>query len=165
VAARAALLAAEHDVDQLIIAAEIGWSGSRVMILGAHIPDGSGNGWEKVYALEALGSVLLQLTVPTILAGDFNEPKRFGHSLLSFGVDRHGRLDGTFTYLHGVTHDRRRWQDAVENVLTPRPRDESGWVAGMWCCRPAASSRQPIWQQDVTHAASITSSRVAHSSA
>ena len=112
---------------QLIIVAQIDWRGSPVMIVGAHIPNGSGNGWEKVYALEALASGLVRAVMPTILAGDFNEPKRFHPSVLSFGADRRGRLDGAFTDLHGVTDDRRRWQDAVEKVLTPRSREDGGW--------------------------------------
>lgn len=108
----------ESEWPQLIISAEIGQS-TGVRVVGVHIPNGSGNGWEKVFALEALAEGLQQDRLPTVLAGDFNEPKLFHPEFLSFGVDRRGRIVGDFTDLHGVTHPRQRWQAAVEAVLSP----------------------------------------------
>lgn len=113
----------ESEWPQLIISAEIGQS-TGVLVVGVHIPNGSGNGWEKVFALEALAEGLQQARLPTVLAGDFNEPKLFHPEFLSFGVDRRGRLVGDFTDLHGVTHPRQRWQAAVEAVLSPT---DSAW--------------------------------------
>ncbi len=108
----------ESEWPQLIISAEIGQS-TGVLVVGVHIPNGSGNGWEKVFALEALAEGLQQARLPTVLAGDFNEPKLFHPEFLSFGVGRGANLVGDFTDLHGVTHPRQRWQAAVEAVLSP----------------------------------------------
>jgi endonuclease/exonuclease/phosphatase family metal-dependent hydrolase len=111
---------------QLIISAEFDWSESPVLIVSAHIPNGRGNGWEKVYALEALAAGLTQITMPTILTGDFNEPKRIRPIVVSFGADDHGGSAGMLTR-RGVTYARRRWMDAVDAVLTPRSREDGGW--------------------------------------
>lgn len=111
---------------QLIIAAEFDWSVSSVLIVSAHIPNGRGNGWEKVYALEKLADGLKQIAMPTILTGDFNEPKLIRPTLVSFGADEHGGSTGTLTRL-GITDARRRWTGAVDAVLTPRSREGGGW--------------------------------------
>jgi endonuclease/exonuclease/phosphatase family metal-dependent hydrolase len=102
---------------QLIAAARLEAPAGRVLVVNAHIPNGTGNGWEKVYALEALASGLAALDEPTILMGDFNEPKTFAPHLVSFRVDRHGGFQGVFKDRFGISHKRQRWQDAVTSVL------------------------------------------------
>jgi endonuclease/exonuclease/phosphatase family metal-dependent hydrolase len=99
-----------------------------VTVVGVHIPNGSRNGWEKIYALEAVAAGLASENdmAPCILAGDFNEPFAFAPEFLSARAALDGHLEGEFRDLHGVQHLRRRWQDAVEAVLRPRPGGEPG---------------------------------------
>ena len=73
---------------QLIASATVAYPPGSVLVVGVHIPNGSNNGWEKVYALEALARGLDRESgkIPCILAGDFNEPRvRTG---LSIGARR-----------------------------------------------------------------------------
>jgi len=47
-------------------------------ILTVHAPNGSGNGWDKIYTLEALKCILETLAPgPVIVTGDYNEPQFF----------------------------------------------------------------------------------------
>ena len=48
------------------------------MVFSVHMPNGSGNGWAKIDAFEALATALEERpTGARIVAGDFNEPFRF----------------------------------------------------------------------------------------
>ena len=104
---------------QLTVAARMTEQFVGLLIVGTHIPNGTGNGWEKVYAFETLVHGLEAAERPVILAGDFNEPRLFDPTFTSFGATDRGGLRGTFTDLNGVTHDRERWQRAVAAVLDP----------------------------------------------
>ncbi|QKJ18582.1 endonuclease/exonuclease/phosphatase family protein [Microbacterium hominis] len=106
---------------QLLVAGSIATPQWPVTVVGAHIPNGSGNGWEKVYALESLAEGLAALSGARILAGDFNEPRSFEPALTSFGATDTGHTDGEFTDLFDITHPRARWQSAVDSVLHPDP--------------------------------------------
>jgi len=97
---------------------------AEIDVITAHIPNGSGNGWVKVEALEALSSYLAKAPDrPRIVSGDFNEPRRvhpdgtfetFGHKR-----DRDGNMSaaGTKKGTCGETRPRSDWCDAVTNVL------------------------------------------------
>ena len=102
---------------QLICAATLNVASRSVTVVNAHIPNGSGNGWEKVYAFEGLLGGLQTLPQPIILGGDFNEPKSTPPRWLSFRADDDGGVDGEFRDLNGVVHARQRWQEAVAGVL------------------------------------------------
>ena len=111
---------------QLVIAADVTTDAGEIAVVGTHIPNGSGNGWRKVDALETLAAGLGDrgYTHPTILVGDFNEPASFEPD---GGVEswrrRHDKtLKGDFTDMHDVTRPRRDWQRAVEAVLGPDAR-------------------------------------------
>ena len=110
---------------QLLAAATVQHPIRSVDVVSVHIPNGSGNGWQKVYALEAVVAGLSRSTRPTVVAGDFNEPMQVEPQILSFGADRLGRLDGTFRDLYDVVDDRTRWQDAVVAMLAPA--QGAGW--------------------------------------
>lgn len=100
------------------------------MIVGAHIPNGSANGWEKVYALEALAQGLSQIAVPTILAATSTSHRRSALDptcCRSAGMITTIHLDGMYKGKDGHIHPRQRWQVAVEAVLTPRSRKDGGW--------------------------------------
>lgn len=113
---------AEARWPQLLAIADVASDQGPVRVMSAHIPNGSGNGWEKVFAFESLLVELTRLPLPVVLAGDFNEPRSFQPAFHSFGAKAwNGRVDGQFTDLFSVTHDRIRWQSAVEGVLSPSP--------------------------------------------
>ena len=112
---------------QLIAAARLEAPAGRVLVVNVHIPNGTGNGWEKVYALEALASGLAALDEPTILMGDFNEPKTFAPHLVSFRVDRHGGFQGVFKDRFGISHKRQRWQ-RDDRGREPRNTKDAGAV-------------------------------------
>jgi endonuclease/exonuclease/phosphatase family metal-dependent hydrolase len=103
---------------QLIAAADVRALSGLVRLVTAHIPNGQANGWDKVFAFEALLVGLQGSRGPTILTGDFNEPRQFT-PFTSFGARRSGTLTGTFTDLFDITDERIRWQRAVEGVLSP----------------------------------------------
>ena len=104
---------------QLIVAAEVDTPLGELLIVGTHIPNGTGNGMQKVYSLEALTAGLTPSRIPVVLAGDFNEPRTFTPcDLMSIPAPYYrGATEGTFTDLHGITHERLRWQRAVEAAL------------------------------------------------
>jgi hypothetical protein len=72
-----------------------------VAAYSAHIPNGSGNGWRKIDTFEALAEGLqARRDIPTILGGDFNEPKHVcseGEIIEIIpwgGIERAGELGG-----------------------------------------------------------------------
>ena len=93
------------------------------MVFSVHMPNGSGNGWAKIDAFEALATALEERpTGACVIAGDFNEPFRFeADAVVSFAY-QHGehadalwRRRGTHTPVR--EYPRRKWQDAVGRVL------------------------------------------------
>jgi endonuclease/exonuclease/phosphatase family metal-dependent hydrolase len=111
---------------QLIAAARVRHPRLQATVVSVHIPNGRGNGWEKVFAFEALRRGLDVLENPVVVAGDFNEPRSF-EPFLSFRATKRGDLTGTFRDLHGVTHARQRWQRAVEAMLATDGSVADGW--------------------------------------
>lgn len=103
--------------------------GSELDVINVHVPNGSGNGWDKVYALEAVADALASSRdVPRILAGDFNEPQTIlsNGTVVSWGqlIDTVGSVHlgrrssggagpGRFKDGEGRTHDLSRWHAAV----------------------------------------------------
>jgi hypothetical protein len=127
---------------QLIISAEFDWSESPVLIVSAHIPNGRGNGWEKVYALEALAVGLTQITMPTILTAISTNPSEFAPlwcpSVLTITAARPERS------LVSVSRTRDGAGRTPSTLSSHRAREKT--VAGAVstsCLRPEQSSRQP----------------------
>lgn len=106
---------------QSLLDARVTAPGGNVRIVVAHIPNGAGNGWRKVETLEALAAGLHDHE-PTVVCGDFNEPRAFvGDAVRSFGERR--RADGTWTRdglkrgTCGQRFARRCWSEAVDALL------------------------------------------------
>jgi endonuclease/exonuclease/phosphatase family metal-dependent hydrolase len=101
--------------------------------INVHIPNGHGNGWDKVYALEAVANAIARSAdVRRVLAGDFNEPQtiRPDGTVISWGqlIGRDGSVcfgrrsnggagPGRFTDDEGRTHDLVRWHAAVTRIF------------------------------------------------
>lgn len=125
---------------QLIAAAGLATPDGVMTVVGTHIPNGSGNGWDKIYAFEALAEGLREIRGPLVLSGDFNEPMSAPPQWLSFGATRQGRLEGTRTDQFGRTHARQRWQDAVAAVLDDsNPAGLTAWGGGQVGTQTGAS--------------------------
>lgn len=108
---------------QLVNAAVVAAPGlGDVEVIAVHMPNGSGNGWRKIDAFEALERNLARPAMtPVILVGDFNEPAFFDAAgvPISFGQTvgaAHPTRDGDLTR-RGETGPRTRWDDAVRDVL------------------------------------------------
>lgn len=116
---------------QLLTRATVTIDGQDVDVIAAHIPNGSGNGWEKINTFNALADALTMAPRgPRILGGDFNEPRFFrpDGGLVSFGAKK--LKDGTYS-LEGElrspkrsrvsqppeSHPRRLWNDGVTAIL------------------------------------------------
>lgn len=110
---------------QLLARARIETPDGPVKLYNAHIPNGSGNGWKKIDTFDSLYRALKRDAPkhPTIVVGDFNEPKEWkpGEPLVSFGQRKDGTTTGTWTRKpkHGptVTRPREEWDQAVRHVL------------------------------------------------
>jgi len=113
---------------QLIAAADVRLPGHTVRVVSVHIPNGSGNGWQKVYALEALHQGLLETPSNGMVMGDFNEPRAFTPVLRSFRADADGTAEGEWTDKFGQRHARQRWQDAVVALFGT----DSDWATSRW---------------------------------
>lgn len=114
---------------QSLLKARVDTHDGPIDVVGAHIPNGSGNGWAKVETFEALARGLEPdaLVHPTILAGDFNEPMTVldDGTIVPFSMRQ--RRDGTWTDAGlrtaacGRTFPRERWTTAVRAVLGRSP--------------------------------------------
>lgn len=112
---------------QLLARAVVDVPGGQVDVITAHIPNGSGNGWKKIYTFEALGSYLGSAPdMPRVLTGDFNEPDRMSRNgtMVSFGQTletKRRTLKGDLARENDAgiveSHPRTRWNDAVLAVL------------------------------------------------
>lgn len=98
-------------------------AGAEIQVFSVHMPNGSGNGWAKIDAFEALAvAVDLRTTRACVVAGDFNEPFRFtADAVVSFAY-RHGEQPDQLWRRRGKhtparEYPRRKWQDAVGRVL------------------------------------------------
>ena len=102
----------------------------RCAVVGAHIPNGSGNGWRKIETFEALARALAprEGALPVLVAGDFNEPREVSAdgTVIPFAMTK--RRDGQWS-AEGVkrgkcgrTFPRQRWVDGVRAILGQQPR-------------------------------------------
>ena len=114
-------------------------------LVSVHVSNGSGNGWQKVYALEALHQGLLQAPSNCVVMCDFNEPRAFTPVLRSFRADADGTAEGEWTDTFGQRHARQRWQDAVVVLLGA----ESDSGSGRWPGELA--TRQVGLDDEATH--------------
>lgn len=109
---------------QSLLRAVIQHPKSEFVVIGAHIPNGSKYGWQKIKTLEVLAESLKATvqTRPTLLAGDFNEPRDVlsDGTIIPFGMRKvasgHWSSEGMRT-IRGEKHPRRRWADAVRSIL------------------------------------------------
>jgi endonuclease/exonuclease/phosphatase family metal-dependent hydrolase len=110
---------------QLLASATVESPFGAVDFFAAHIPNGSANGWRKIYTFEALAGGLGGAPErPRVVGGDFNEPKyvRATGEIVPFGgVEKPNqpvRWDGTRCHPKCKnTHPRARWRDGVLSVL------------------------------------------------
>jgi endonuclease/exonuclease/phosphatase family metal-dependent hydrolase len=100
------------DFPELLADVDVQMPGSPFAVVAAHIPNGSGNGWElKTRALEAVARRIETVgDRATVIAGDFNEPDEF-------------LADGRVTTF--TQHDRR--VNAVDRIFC------SSRVRHAWC--------------------------------
>lgn len=107
---------------ELLLATEVAAPSLRFLVVNAHIPNGSNHGWWKIDTFDALARALNASELPTVLAGDFNEPKFHTPDLISWGVSRNGSFNGQRTRPKGDRGPRPRqeWQDSVASVLQPQ---------------------------------------------
>ena len=97
------------------------------IVISAHVPNGSGNGWDKIETFEALASALNRLTLPTVLGGDFNEPRTVldDGTVITFAMkqdeDGNWHQRGRFTARCGRKFPRARWARGVRSILGREP--------------------------------------------
>ncbi len=102
---------------------------TEVVIIGAHIPNGSGNGWVKIETFEALADALDPNvhTGPTVVMGDFNEPRLIMEdgTVIPFAMkatkDGHWSSNGNMRGKCGRRFPRQRWIDGVRSILGREP--------------------------------------------
>ena len=107
---------------EFLLAAQVRAPSLQFLVVNAHIPNGSNHGWWKIDTFHSLERALSASDLPTVLGGDFNEPKFHTPEFISWGVGRHGSFSGLRTTPKGDRGPRPRqeWQDAVTAVLQPR---------------------------------------------
>lgn len=109
----------------------------KFVVIGAHIPNGSGNGWRKIETFEALArSIDTNMPMPpTLLAGDFNEPQAVlaDGTVIPFtmkkGSDDRWSSEGRKTGKCGRTFPKQRWVDGVRSILGSTPSVDLTHVA------------------------------------
>jgi exonuclease III len=92
----------------------------QINVVTVHVPNGEGNGWQKIFTLEALKQLVLTLRgKPLVLTGDFNEPRYALQDgrVVTWGQEQTGGRwvveDGDWTDEHGVTAEWARWDRTV----------------------------------------------------
>ena len=121
---------------QLVAHATLATPGALVNLVTVHVPNGSGNGWTKIDALEALRRLVLSLKgEPLVLTGDFNEPrfeKLQDGRIVTWGQEQYeGRwLPWTVWTFDAVTDTGDRWDAAVRWFF--EATDESGIRNAFW---------------------------------
>jgi endonuclease/exonuclease/phosphatase family metal-dependent hydrolase len=76
---------------QALTRASVSVNGHSILVLTAHIPNGTRHGWEKIDTFKVLNELVLQAKgTPSIVAGDFNEPQY--HRLVNEPHSTVGRL-------------------------------------------------------------------------
>jgi len=123
------------------------------VVIGAHIPNGSGNGWRKIETFEALArSFDKNIPMPpTLLAGDFNEPQAVlaDGTVIPFtmkkGSDDRWSSEGWKTGKCGRTFLKQRWVDGVRSILgsTPKRRSHARRTSHSWVGRMARHAPGP----------------------
>jgi len=120
---------------QLVLHARLRTDAGPLSVLSVHIPNGSGNGWRKIDALEALQETVLRCAgEPIVVAGDFNEPQfalQDGR-IVTFGQELEGDRYETWSSwkFEGVSDSGERWDKAVRWFFE-RP-EESGLRNAYW---------------------------------
>ena len=124
---------------ELLLATEVAAPSLRFLVVNAHIPNGSNHGWWKIDTFDALAGALNASELPTVLAGDFNEPKFHTPDLISWGVSRNGTFNGQRRPPKGDRGPRPRqeWQDSVASVLQPQNGRWRGVHAALQGSSPA----------------------------
>ncbi|WP_068256738.1 endonuclease/exonuclease/phosphatase family protein [Janibacter corallicola] len=135
---------------ELLLATQVRAPSLRFLVVNAHIPNGSNHGWWKIDTFHSLARALSASDLPTVLGGDFNEPKFHTPQLISWGVGRNGSFSGQRARPKGDRGPRPRqeWQDAVTAVLQPH--------GGTWRGKHAAlqgPSSQGMQTTHVSHGA------------
>lgn len=121
---------------QLVSHATLDTPGALVNLVTVHVPNGSGNGWKKIDALESLRRMVLSLKgEPLVLTGDFNEPrfeKLQDGRIVTWGQEQcDGRwLPWAVWTFDGVTDTGDRWDAAVRWFF--EAMDESGIRNAFW---------------------------------
>jgi endonuclease/exonuclease/phosphatase family metal-dependent hydrolase len=121
---------------QLVCHATLDRPGTVVNVVTVHVPNGSGNGWKKIEALDSLRRMVLSLKgAPLVLTGDFNEPrfeKVQDGRIVTWGQKQcDGRwLPWNIWTFNGVTDTGDRWDTAVRWFF--EATDESGIRNAFW---------------------------------
>ena len=120
---------------QLVMHARLQTDAGPLSVISVHVPNGSGNGWRKIEALEALRKTVLRCAgEPLVVAGDFNEPQfalQDGH-IVTWGQDLEGEryeVWDSWTY-DGVSGSGERWDSAVRWFF--ERTDEHGLRNAYW---------------------------------
>lgn len=99
-----------------------------IEFVSAHIPNGSGYGWNKIEHFRILSQALIESPdSPRVLTGDFNEPQAFLSSgqIVSFrskikdngGVNISGHYSKNTP--NGIPQQKAEWGRSVRDVLSP----------------------------------------------
>lgn len=120
---------------QLVLHARLRTDAGPLSIVSVHIPNGSGNGWRKIDALEALGETVLRCAgEPLVIAGDFNEPQFAlqDGSVVTWGQElEDGRWVTWDSWsFDGVSGTGERWDSAVRWFF--ERSEESGLRNAFW---------------------------------
>jgi endonuclease/exonuclease/phosphatase family metal-dependent hydrolase len=107
-----------------------------IVVVTAHIPNGSGNGWAKIDAFRAIAQIVRGVQgKPCILTGDFNEPQFAFHDdrIVTFGQDQ--LPNGEYTYWNNWSFEGRsgtgeEWDAAVRWFF--ENRNEHGLRLAYW---------------------------------
>jgi endonuclease/exonuclease/phosphatase family metal-dependent hydrolase len=108
-----------------------------VVVITAHIPNGTNYGWEKIDTFWVLKEIVDKAKgAPCIVTGDFNEPR---YAIRHGRVLTWGQQEGRFVYWEGSKDGRGRfregkeWDDAVRWLF--EKQDEHGLRHAYWEAR------------------------------
>lgn len=132
---------------QLVAHAKVAVQGEPVNVITVHVPNGEGNGWKKIYTLDALRHMVLALEgAPLILTGDFNEPRwepLQNGEVVTWGQEWDGERweveSGEWRDKHGVKDKWSKWDAAVRWFFDA---DSSGLSNAFWESRGEGSMEQ-----------------------
>jgi len=121
---------------QLLAQASVSINGRSIVVITAHIPNGSRNGWEKIDTFKALDKLVRQAKGRScMVTGDFNEPQYTMQEgrVVTWGQepDREGRFHCWDEWAFGGrTGKGRQWDDAVRWLF--ENHDEHGLRIAYW---------------------------------